>query len=57
MREITDLIQDYIATTNTVLVTTEIKNYTLDRDQEPYDVDQDLYSDYPQLYVPICELE
>jgi hypothetical protein len=51
MQEVTDLIQDYIATTNTVIVSTEIKNYKLDKEQEPYDVDLDLYSDYPELYV------
>jgi hypothetical protein len=51
MQEVTDLIQDYIATTGTVIVSAEIKNYSTDKVHRPYDVDEDLCSEYPELYT------
>lgn len=51
MPQITDLLEDYIATTNTVIVNTEIKNYNTKIVHRPYDVDEDLCSEYPELYV------
>lgn len=51
MEAITDLLEEYIATTNTVIVKTEIKNYVTDKVNRPYDVDEDLCSEYPELYT------
>jgi hypothetical protein len=49
MTEITDLIQDYIATTNTVIVKTDLKRTHIDTEPCPYNVNEDLEKDYPEL--------
>ena len=49
MEAIIDLLDEYIATTNTVLVKTDLKRTHIDTEPCPYNVNEDLLKDYPQL--------
>ena len=49
MAAIIDLLEEYIATTNTVIVKTDLKRAHIDTELSPYDVNEDLMKDYPEL--------
>ena len=49
MTPITDLLEEYIATTKTVIVKTDIKRAHIETELSPYDVNEDLMKDYPEL--------
>ena len=49
MEGIIDLLEEYIAMTNTVIVKTDIKRAHIDTELSPYDVNKDLMRDYPEL--------
>ena len=49
MEAIIDLLDEYIATTNTVLVKTDLKRTHIDSEHSPYNVNEDLEKDYPEL--------
>jgi len=53
MEAIIDLLDEYIATTTTVIVKTDLKRAHIDTELSSYDVDQDLLKDYPQLYYSL----
>ena len=49
MERITDLLDEYIANTNTVIVKTDLKRTHIDTQPSPYNVNEDLEKDYPEL--------
>lgn len=49
MERITDLLDEYIANTNTVIVKTDLKRTHIDTQPSPYNVNEDLEKDYPKL--------
>ena len=49
MTPITDLLEEYIANTKTVIVKTDIKRAHIETELSPYDVNEDLEKDYPEL--------
>jgi hypothetical protein len=56
MAAIIDLLEEYIANTNTVIVKTDIKRAHIDTELSPYDVNEDLEKDYPELSSSLYSL-
>lgn len=56
MEGIIDLLEEYIATTNTVIVKTDIKRAHIDTELSSYDVNEDLEKDYPELSSSLYSL-